>query len=286
MAKMFYSLEEAAERLGKSVQQVTEMAASGQLQEFRDRDRLMFKREQVDLLAGDAPGGDSGMIPLADSRGGSGLGLSLEDSGLSLSKGKPTKGGSGPGIEVDAPAERNPNQRSGISIFDTEPDNADPLAATAITDATRGPQLQMDTVGSGSGLLDLTREADDTSLGADLLEDVYRPDAEGGETTGASGLFEHTSAPSDVSAGAFGAPAMAMIAAEPYDAKGSGWGGGLALGAAAVCLLAIFTALTGMLGAGDNAIVSMMTGNFFMWVGIFAGVIIIPAIVGMFISKN
>lgn len=287
MAKMFYSIEEAAQRLGKTAEQVKEMAASGQLQEFRDRDRLMFKREQVDLLAGDGGAGDSGMIPLADSRGGSGIGLSLEDSGISLSKpsGKPSKGGSGPGIEVDAPAEKNPNQRSGISIFDAEPDNSDPLAATAITDATRGPQLQMDSVGSGSGLLDLTREADDTSLGADLLEDVYKPDAEGGETTGASGLFEQTSAPSDVSAGAMGAPAMVM-AAEVYDAKSSGWGGGLALGAALVCVVALFAALTGMLGAGDNDIVRMMSGNFMMWVGIFAAVVILPAIIGFFIAKK
>lgn len=61
MAKMFYSLEEAAAKLGKSEAEVKQMAASGQLQEFRDRDRLVFKREQVDLLAG----GDDA-IPLAD----------------------------------------------------------------------------------------------------------------------------------------------------------------------------------------------------------------------------
>ena len=286
MAKMFYSLDEAAQKLGKSAEQVKEMAASGQLQEFRDRDKLMFKREQVDLLAGDA-GGDSGMIPLADSRGGSGMGLSLEDSGPGLTspKGKQSKSGSGPGIEVDEPAEKNPNQRSGISIFDTEPDNADPLAATAITEATRGPDLQMDSVGgSGSGLLDLTREADDTSLGADLLEDVYKPDGEGSETTGASGLFEQTSAPSDVSAAA--APAMVMAMAEPYDGKASGWGGGLALGGAVACLVALFAALTGMLGAGDNDIVKLMTGNFFAVIGALAAIIIIPAIVGFFIAKK
>ena len=50
MAKLFYSLEDAAQRLGKSTDEIQEMAASGQLQEFRDRDSLVFKREQVDLL--------------------------------------------------------------------------------------------------------------------------------------------------------------------------------------------------------------------------------------------
>lgn len=60
-----------------------------------------------------------------------------------------------------------------------------------------GDDLTLDSVGSGSGLLDLTREADDTSLGAELLDEIY-PDA--GETgtgdagmdtaTGSSGVFD------------------------------------------------------------------------------------------------
>lgn len=294
MAKMFYSIEEAAQRLGKSAEQVKEMAASGQLQEFRDRDKLMFKREQVDLLSGDAGTSGAGMIPLADSRAGSGLGLSLEDSspgigmGRSSKSGKPSKGGSGVGIDLDTPSEKNPNQRSGISIFDTEPDNADPLAATAISQAVRGPDLQMDTVGgSGSGLLDLTRESDDTSLGADLLEDVYKPDADSGETTGSSGLFEHTAAPSDISSAAAGAAAgMAMAYAEPYDGKSSGWGGGLALGAVVACLVATFAALSGLLGAGDSDLVRMITSNFMPVAGALAAVVFIPAIIGFVIAKK
>jgi excisionase family DNA binding protein len=52
MAKMFYSLEEAAQKLGATEDQVKQMAGSGKLQQFRDRDKLMFKRDQVDALAG------------------------------------------------------------------------------------------------------------------------------------------------------------------------------------------------------------------------------------------
>jgi excisionase family DNA binding protein len=51
VAKMFYTLDEAAKRLGKSEDQVKQMVASGQLQDFRDRDRIMLKIEQVDDLA-------------------------------------------------------------------------------------------------------------------------------------------------------------------------------------------------------------------------------------------
>ncbi len=65
MAKLFYSLEEAAAKLGKTPNEVRELATSGQLPEFRDRDRLMFKVEHVDLLAGTDK--DEELIPLADS---------------------------------------------------------------------------------------------------------------------------------------------------------------------------------------------------------------------------
>ena len=45
MAKMFYTLDEAAAKLGMSESDVQSLAESGQLQEFRDRDKLMFKDE-------------------------------------------------------------------------------------------------------------------------------------------------------------------------------------------------------------------------------------------------
>lgn len=280
MAKMFYSLEEAAERLGKSAEEVKQMASSGQLQEFRDRDRLMFKREQVDLLSGDpgASKGGSGMIPLADSAGNSGIGLQLEDS----------SGGSGT-IELDDPApvsaSAKANERSGISIFDTEStDEGDPSAVTRITE-TGGGELTLDSVGSGSGLLDLTREADDTSLGADLLEDVYKPDD--GDDVGGGALFESTAAPSDVAAAAAaaGMPMMGMVAAEPYDGAGSGWGGGLALGAVLITAVAMVSSLFGLMGA-ENPLAGLFNGNVMIWVGIFAGVLVVFALIGWVLGKR
>lgn len=59
MAKMFYSLEEAADRLGKTADQVRDMIESGELQEFRSGDELVVKREQIDLLVGDDGGDES-----------------------------------------------------------------------------------------------------------------------------------------------------------------------------------------------------------------------------------
>jgi hypothetical protein len=68
----------------------------------------------------------------------------------------------------------------GVSVFDDdEADDADPLAGTAESDMA--DELGLDGVGSGSGLLDLTRESDDTSLGVDLAGELYSDGEEGDE---------------------------------------------------------------------------------------------------------
>lgn len=285
MAKMFYSLDEAAQKLGKTPAQVQQMAASGQLQEFKDRDKLMFKREQVDLLSGGGSKGDSaGFIPLAGNEGSS-MGLALDDSGSGSKSG--SKGGSGH-IELDDPASK---EKSGISIFDTEStEEGDPSAVTRITETRSGDELTLESVGSGSGLLDLTREGDDTSLGADLMEDVYKPDEDGGSagsTQGASGLFETTAAPSDVAAAAAaaGMAPIGMIAAEPYDGAGSGFAGGVALAAAGVILVALVSVLLGLMNA-DNPIATMVASNIWMYVGIGAVAIAIFGVVGWLLGRR
>ncbi|HEY3245202.1 MAG TPA: hypothetical protein VGM03_17815, partial [Phycisphaerae bacterium] len=65
----------------------------------------------------------------------------------------------------------------GISVFDDEEgEAADPKAKTALVKEDEGVSLEG--IGSGSGLLDLTRERDDTSLGAELLDEIYPADEE------------------------------------------------------------------------------------------------------------
>jgi hypothetical protein len=287
MAKMFYSLEEAAEKLGKSTEDVRGLVESGQLQEFRDRDRLMFKREQVDLLSGNDASASASGFQLADSKGGSGLSLSLEDSGPIGLAPDPKSGKSGSGeIAID-----DKKDRSGISIFDTEStEEGDANAVTRITESATAPELSLESVGSGSGLLDLTREGDDTSLGADLLEDVYKGDEEGSagaDTQGASGLFEPTAAASDVSAGAAAAAgAMGLIAVEPYDGAGSGLAGGAALAAVLVCAFALVGVIIGLATNSANDLAGLVAGNAIMWLGIGAALVVLCSIVGWVIGKR
>ncbi len=62
----------------------------------------------------------------------------------------------------------------GISVFDDDEIqiDVDPLAKTQVSPSVED-QISLEGVGSGSGLLDLTRESDDTSLGAELLDEIY-----------------------------------------------------------------------------------------------------------------
>lgn len=65
----------------------------------------------------------------------------------------------------------------GISVFDDEDLEiaADPMAKTVLT--SEDDNIALDGSGAGSGLLDLTRESDDTSLGAELLEGIDMGDS-------------------------------------------------------------------------------------------------------------
>ncbi len=258
MAKLFYTIQEAAQRLGMSEDAVKGLVTSGRLQEFRDRDRLMFKVEQVDLLAGG--GGEEDAIPLADS-GEIDIALSSD---------------SGAGIPAESPKER-----SGLSIFETEgTDESDPAALTHVS-GTSPTEIPMDSAGSGSGLLDLTREADDTSLG-DLLTDGGATRAEtavGVESGGA--LFESSGADAE-GPGTGAGPALVAIG-EPYDGAGSGFAGGLSLGMVAVMALATSVVIFAM--NGSHALIDSIGGNYWAFVGGAGGLVLVVALIGWFLGR-
>jgi excisionase family DNA binding protein len=279
LEKIFYTLEEAAQRLGKSVEQVREMAKNGQLQEFRDRDKLMFKREQVDLMSGG--GGDDDMIPLADSG-------EMEPIGLASS-------GSATGIPL---VPRDEKDSTGISIFEAdETDDSDPSAVTRVSNA---PSALVDPgedpsgkSGSG-GLLDLTREGDDTSLGPSLLEDVYGSETVAQQTAVAAaegdsgGLFEESTGGGggELAAAGAGAGGVMMVAGEAYDGAGSGLVGGLAIGVIVSTLLAAFTVIVGLTSTHGGGLISTIGDNFMILLGVMAGITLIAGILGLVLGKR
>lgn len=214
MAKMFYSAEEAAEKLGKSESQLEDLVRAGDIREFRDAGRVNYKVEEIDALA---PVGESAasaessaeiiLEPVEES------GIELAASGsdiLSLEDGEPdeaedTAAGTRPGREKKKGDTAVPSV--GINVFDDDELDAldeavDPLAQTAVSDIAG---LGMDGSGSGSGILKITEESDDTSLGAELLDEIYTGGGEGvemGDATraGLEGVTSEEAAPEEEAA--------------------------------------------------------------------------------------
>lgn len=295
MAKMFYTLEEAAQKLGVDEQAIKDMAARNELQQFRDGDKLMFKRDQVDAKSTNAA--SDGPISLADSGTGDAIDLKTDTS-----------------VGVNPPTE-NPNDATGVSVFDAgEVDLADPMAQTQVT----GPmiddeELALESVGSGSGLLDLTRESDDTSLGAELLDEIYPGSDTGASATGismdsavgSSGVFDGeismetgTSGPSGLEnltgeapqTTSAGAARSSAVYEEAHDPAGSLFGAGMLFGvllAMVVGLAAIIPAIYGVQGTlvekieplGDNSNVFIIAG------GILA-ISVVFGIIGLLVGKS
>lgn len=293
MAKMFYSIEEAAERLGKDPQELRDMAAAGEVQQFRDRDRLMFKREEIEAMVGggSAQGGEE-VEPE----------LSLEDSAIELAA---------------DPDQSDAREATGISVFETgEVESVDPAAQTHV-EPGGSEELDLDTVGSGSGLLDLTREADDTSLNLEL-DEIYPGGSQAGEQTtdtasGLSSAFDTGVGAEDTGVGMASAAAEAPSdlvapgdevitpdedeiampagagAPEPMDPAGSGLGVGLMAGALVAMLLAMIVVL-GALGGGSTGLLAMMTGDpgslvLWFWVGGLAVASVIFGVVGYVVGN-
>src|SRR5580765_2696629 len=80
MAKMFYTTDEAAQKIGVSGDQLKQLVSENKLREFRDGARVMFKVDQVDKIAGDRKSGTSSGTAMGTKAGSSLMG----DSGIGL----------------------------------------------------------------------------------------------------------------------------------------------------------------------------------------------------------
>ena len=191
MAQQFYSAEEALKKLGLSADELKQLVRDGQLREFRDGGQIKYKSEEVDPLAENLAtlsgslGGTSGDLVLETSDESS-LGLTGSDM-LTLDEADRTEADT---PVIDEQKEDTVITSVGVSVFDDEdaPEDADPGAVTVVADKNKtGSSMSLESLsssgtvgGSGSGLLDLTRESDDTSLGAELLDEIYTEDKESG----------------------------------------------------------------------------------------------------------
>jgi len=322
MAKMFYTLEEAQSALGKNEEEIKQFAREGRLREFRDGPRLMFKADQVEQLKSELGGAmpdhvdlgtsdSGGLIGLVDTGGGSpsgsGITMTEADSGQSSSAGLRMKddtalaadlglsgsmGGvpspgrpaasSGTGLSGTATG-----RQSGINVFGAEDvERVDPSAQTAITGAVR-EQVNLEGVGSGSGLLDLTRESDDTSLGAVL--DEIAPSArlspsDVNDAGSGSGTGLENAAMAGASTPARGA-ASGPVYIQAIDPSAAAFGA--AALAAALCLLfAAYVLISAMVGTHPPATVYFADKNPFMPALFGLGATVIFFVIGLLVGKT
>jgi len=248
--KMYYMEAEAAAKLGISPEELANHVRDNKLRIFQDGGRKMFKVEEVDALAG----GGEAEIELAPAGGDQ----------VDLSKAGPVKP---PGKEDTVIT------TAGISIFDDEEleiEPADPMAKTQIAPSLE-EQVSTEGVGSGSGLLDLTRESDDTSLGAEVLDHIDVEGGVGSDLASAGGAAIEAPRPAAV---------MMMVSAPPetMDAASGAFGGMVvACAALAVALGAVVAAAAqGLMpsyvqGMKQNVGLVMLVVVFVLVVGAVAG---------------
>jgi hypothetical protein len=239
MAGMFYSLQEAAEKLNKTEDEVKQIVKEGSLREFRDGPNLLFKVEEVEaLMSGTGmlseqapelqtptpevpePEAAAPEIPEPETPEPE----ALEPETLEPEVPEPEA------LELEVPADETPmplEQAEGTSEILLEPETGAPAVPSELTDADTaltgegisvlgetdsdyqvtddtlaetaiptgatgtGPEVpleeieedvNLDSFGSGSGLLDLSLQADDTSLGG-ILDEIYTAEVEGQEPT-------------------------------------------------------------------------------------------------------
>jgi excisionase family DNA binding protein len=297
MAKMFYTTEEAAQKLGVSGDQLKTLISESKLREFRDGARVMFKVDQVDKLVTDRNAGTS-----AGTKAGTSAGISLEDSGISLADSHASD------VISLADSTASPTAKDDTVVTGSkqqvfkpgEVKPADTGAQTSIQGAL-DDQLSLEGVGSGSGLLDLTRESDDTSLGAELLDEIYPGDAGKGDSGigSASGIFVEKPVGGTVSGDSSGPSGLENIAptpsspvvvaevGEPADVM-SGAFGGVAFGSVIISLVTLIIGLTYFYGVVPGWVKTITDGGM-TYTAIFGGallvVTVIMALIGMVFGK-
>lgn len=268
MAKMYYTEAEAAQRLNKTPAELLNMARQGKLHVYADGTNKMYKVAEVDAIAG--PGarpnlsGESDIqLTPADTSGSSGSRIGLSDTDT----------------DVAAPGKGDTVITSeGISIFDDEDleiATADPMAKTQIAPSLED-QLNLDNVSGGSGLLDLTRESDDTSLG-EVLDHI---DA-GGSGAPAAAVAADIGQIETAETVVVEAPVAAY---ERPDPSAGAFTGLLVIGTLLMIVVGA-VALAALLGAVPGY-VEAMARRLPMVVGVAAVLAIIGAVIGYFVGKS
>jgi len=273
MAKMYYDEGEVIQKLRVTSMELLTMVRDGKLRAYADGARKMFKVADIDALT---PAGEA-EVELAPTEPDEPIALdaaAAEPITLDAADATGSTMGAGKGDTVIT--------SEGISIFDDEDleiELADPMAKTQIAPSIED-RISLDSVTGGSGLLDLTRESDDTSLGAEVLDHI---DMETGEIASAS--VESVAESIAVEAEIETAPQMQMVApVDVFDPTAGAFTGIAAVGAL-VMLLVSLVALGNLTGTVPGYLESLGTQ-----LGVVAGVAAVlagvAAVIGYVVGKS
>lgn len=161
MAGMFYSLKETAEKLGKTEDEVKQLASAGRLREFRDGSNLLFKIDEVSALLAEGPETEAEATPDLD------LGVDVEaelaDGDISTDEEPDLDFG------LDLDAEEAAVDTSAEPRESAEPVEEDlPLEL----DEAESPDLEMPAQADATAALDLGPDADEEGTAEFVTDDI------------------------------------------------------------------------------------------------------------------
>ncbi len=266
--KMYYNEDEAKQQLGIDDEKLEQLIRDGRLRVYQDGQKRMFRAQDVDGMTQSSEdstaGGDEVELSPADSTG-----------GVDLSEDTSAGGGKEDTVITS----------EGISVFDEEDldvESADPMAKTQVS-ASLEDQQNLENVGTGSGLLDLTRESDDTSLDAEVLGQIDMEDTSGAQGVGSS-IGESVEEPQPQQpAPAAAAQQQQPVAMAPDATAGlfAGLLGGIAI--LAVLLMAVTMA---EMVRGLPGYIEYMKDNMMLVMSVAVVVLLIAAVIGYFVNKS
>ena len=252
-------MEEAAQEMGQSVDEIKQMVADGKLQEFKQDGEVMIKSDQLQILM-ESPA------------------INLEDSGRCT--GVEPGGSFDPVIELDDASSSgsaiglaDSNEATGISAFDTALAQETPVAAADDDD------LNFDSLDSGSQLLDLTRESDDSMAGAALMNQSFEDDDPVDLPSSASGIFQRMDddgGAQDVAAAIGNSPMSVPMIVEEYDGAEAEWHSAAWSPRAALVVVAIMA--TAVIGSGGSGIAAWFVS--IVGVAVLVGLLVALLVVG------
>ena len=262
--KMYYSEEETIEKLGITSEELQKMVQEGKLHAYLDGGRKVYKAEEVDALSPQQEQ-EQEVVELTPAE-------DTTQDVVSLSEAEKTEG--------EDKKEETVISSEGITIFDEEDlevPTADPMAKTTIAPGLVEDEISLEGAGSGSGLLDLTRESDDTSLGAEVLEHIDMESAVPSSSAALEAITEEP--PAEVPA-----EAEAPVVVEEVDPT-SGMFSGLVIGACAVMLVLVAVVIAAMSGTVPGYVEALQ--KHWSAFAVIAGVVmVILAIVGYLLGKS